>query len=298
MDGRAGRAAMADCAGCGTRFNGESEFELRVGEDEASFGGVVVGGGVDGEGGRAELLHDIAAGDGAGAVEVDVFVVGTDGFLGCGGEDGLRESVAPAEACGEMHAADPAGVLVLGPSRAVEVASCDALDGDDAAAACDHDSALESGGLIVGDGWGAEADEGFRVGGEEVGGCEVSILDEAEPAERDFGEESALADDGCGHDDVEGRDSVGGDDEDSRGVVRGVWGEVVEVAHLSFAAVLEREVCSEERKHAGQDSGESRGGWGVCGRAVFRDNAGSRRVREVRAGAVISRVRDDSIRRP
>lgn len=64
-------------------------------------------------------------------------------FFGGGCEDGSRKAVALAQAARERHATDAAGGLVFFPAGAFEVATGDALDGDDLGSASDHDSAIE-----------------------------------------------------------------------------------------------------------------------------------------------------------
>lgn len=161
--------------------------------------------------------------------------MGADVFFGGGGEDGVWESGALGEARRQRDAADGAGGLVVLPAGAFEVASDDALDGDDAASACDHDAAGERfAGERAQGGVGNLRD----FGREQVGAADAGALDEAEPEDGHVGEDAALGGQRRGKNDVEGGEAVGGDDEQTRGVGGG-GGEVVDVADLAFAAIGE-----------------------------------------------------------
>lgn len=212
-----------------------AELELGVCDDDASCLGVCGGEGIHGEGEIAESVHERRADGVAGLVEGDVFVVCAAFGFGGGGEDGVRESLALGEPGRERHATDRTRVAVVAPARAFEIASDDALDGDDAAAETDHASAVEVG-ARGGVGKGGCGDE-VGIGREQVCAADAGVVDFSEPECGDFGQQDALARDGCGHDDIECGDAVGGDEQQGCVVFDGAWWEVIDIADLTLAAM-------------------------------------------------------------
>ena len=75
---------------------------------------------------------------------MDVLVVAALLGLGAGGEQGpAGDLVALDEARRQRDSVDGAGLLVLGPGRAREVAAHDGLDGEDLELADDHAAVLD-----------------------------------------------------------------------------------------------------------------------------------------------------------
>ena len=106
----------------------DAEFELGVGENDAAGEGVLGGVGIEGNGEGAGFGHDFGADGFSGIVEGDRHIVTGVGFGG-GGEEGFGELLALLEAGREFEAADGAGLLVVFPARAGDVAADDELDG-------------------------------------------------------------------------------------------------------------------------------------------------------------------------
>lgn len=144
------------------RIQRQTPFEFGIGEEDVALGGVVACVGVDGDGEVAEFGHEFGAGDLAGLLEADVFIVACFGFGG-GGEDGGGEFFALFQTGGEFDSAYGLGLLIFFPAGAGEVTADDAFDGNDAGFFADHDAALEGGALI-----GGQAGDVVGVGGEKV----------------------------------------------------------------------------------------------------------------------------------
>ena len=130
-----------------------------------------------------------------------------DVVLGGWGEDGFGQAIGFAEACRQLDAADGAGLLVVLPSGAGEIAADDALHGEHLGAFDQHaatvqlaEIGLELAGKLCG------------IGGDEVVGDDVS--EKVEPEERELGEDLAFVGNAAAQDVVEGGDAVGGDEEE------------------------------------------------------------------------------------
>ena len=144
----------------------------------------------------------------------------TDFVFGCGGEDWLRKAVGFAEATGEFDAADGAGLLIIFPAGAGEVAADDTLDGEHLRALDQHaaaielpDKRLQFGGEVRCD----RSDEMVRNGG----------LQEVEPEERQLRQYLPLVGNAAAEDMIKSRDAIGGDEE------KFVVGERVDIADLA-----------------------------------------------------------------
>ena len=114
----------------------KTEFELGVGDDDASGPCILSALLVEGDGAVAELLGILLSLSGKlllqnfdALLEADILVVIADLGLGAGGIDGLRELVAFLQTLGKLNAADRTVLLVALPAAAGDIAADDALDG-------------------------------------------------------------------------------------------------------------------------------------------------------------------------
>ena len=146
-----------------------------------------------------------------------------DVVLGGGRKDRPGQPVGLAQARGQRDAADAAGLLVVLPAGAGEIAADDTLDGKHAGSPDDHASAGELGKIRV-----KGSGKAGGVGGEDVVGGEVT--EQVEPEERELGEDPALVGDAAAEDVIEGGDAVGGDEEQ---VGLGRRSERIDVADLA-----------------------------------------------------------------
>ena len=108
----------------------KTEFELGVGDDDASGPCILSALLVEGDGAVAELLGILLSLSGKlllqnfdALLEADILVVIADLGLGAGGIDGLRELVAFLQTLGKLNAADRAVLLVALPAAAGDIAA-------------------------------------------------------------------------------------------------------------------------------------------------------------------------------
>jgi hypothetical protein len=138
--------------------------------------------------------------------------------LGCRGVDGVRQLGGIGQALGQLHTAHRAGLLVLLPAAAREVAAHHGLHWNGLEALHEHGASLHLrhfGGR----------DHALGHLARQVVGHDVAQL--VEPEQRHAGEQLALAGDRLAHDHVEGRQAVAGHHEDA------VLAHGVVVAHLA-----------------------------------------------------------------
>src|SRR5260370_31071063 len=150
----------------------------------------------------------------------DVFVVAAGIDFGGGGEDGFGKAIGFAEAGRQLDAADRAGLLVVLPSGAGEIAAHDALYGEHLRSFDEHAATvelIEIGLEFAGKLRGIRGDEMVRDG----------ELEEVEPEEGELGEDLSLVGYSATQNMVEGGDAVAGDEEEL------IAGEAVDVADLA-----------------------------------------------------------------
>src|SRR3974390_3246828 len=194
----------------------KAEFELGVGEENATRFGVGRGATIDFESDSADLVGEWLADDLRGTFEGNVFVVTADGFGG-GSKDRFGQLVGFAKTSGKLDAADCAVRLIFLPSGAGEIAARDAFDGKRMRFANDHGASREFVQMLVEGG-------GKFGGGEDV--VRHDVAKKIEPEERELREDAALVGDGSGHDDIEGGEAIGSDEEEA-------VAEIVNVAHFA-----------------------------------------------------------------
>jgi hypothetical protein len=150
----------------------------------------------------------------------DVFVVAAGVDFGGGGEDGFGQAIGFAEAGRQLDAADRAGLLLVLPTGAGEIAAHDALYGEHVRALDEHAATvelIEIGLQFAGKLGGVCGDEMVRDGG----------LEEVEPEEGELSEDLSLVGYSAAQNMVEGGDAVAGDEEEL------VAGEGIDVADLA-----------------------------------------------------------------
>ena len=209
-----------------------AELELGIGQHNAAVAGVVAGQTVKGQGSLLQPEHRFLADDLRAFVEADVLVVA--GIrLGRGREQRRFQPVAVPQSFGQIDAAHLAGVLVVLPAGAGQVATGDALDGQHPGLPAEHDSTVECFPLGV-----AQAGDVGCIGGDEV------VVDDAgevlEPKLRDLRQDHAFAGGSVGEHDVKRADPVRGDDQERVAAVGQL--HVVEVADLAAPFVGESEI--------------------------------------------------------
>ena len=185
----------------------QTELKLRVGEDQAFAGGMFCGFVVDVESECAESagvgLTDGFFHGGVG----DVFVVAAGINFGRRSEDGFGQAVGFAETARQLDSADRAGLLVVLPSGAREIAAHDALYGEHLRPLDEHGAAVEL------------TEIGLEFAGKLPGVCGYEMvrddgLEEVEPEERELGENLSFVGYSAAQNMVEGGDAVAGDEEE------------------------------------------------------------------------------------
>ena len=196
----------------------ESELELGVGDDDAARTRVVGRQPVQHQAHPAYFLGAFGAEQLHRLFEVDVLVVIADGGLGGGGVDRFRQLLGLLQARGQLDAADLAGLLVILPARADQVAAHDGLHRQ-RAQPLDDDRAVLEPFVVIG------VEDIAQVHLAEMVGNQVLRL--VKPEVGDPRQQLALAGYRVGHDHVEGGDAVGGDEQQVAIV------DLVDVAHLA-----------------------------------------------------------------
>lgn len=197
-----------------------TEFELRVGEDDALGGGIVAGLGVDVEGHVLEVGCDLFADDVEGLFEADVFVV-AHVRLGARRVERLFELLAELQIFGEDMTADLTGLLVVLPAGTDDVAADDAFHGVAVSLLHDHGATAEVIGVLLQD---------FRIF-VHVGCDEVVLHAELlEPEERKLVQDFALARNRGGENHVKGGKTVASNHQEA----------VAEVVHVAYFTLVEQ----------------------------------------------------------
>src|SRR5258708_1869912 len=187
----------------------------------------------------------------------DVFVVaaGVD-FCG-GGEDGFGKAIGFPEAGRQLDAADRAGLLVVLPAGAGEIAAHDALYGEHLRSFDEHAATvelIEIGLEFARELGGVRGDEMVRDGG----------LEEVEPEEGELGEDLALVGYAAAENMVEGGDAVAGDEEEL------IAGEGVDVADLAAGCEGKIAEIGLEKGCGHHVDGTTSWGWGKRGMVFYR----------------------------
>ncbi len=195
----------------GTRFAGDpAELELRVGQDQATLPGHLLGAPVHRQGEAPQPIGIAMSDRGHHGVEVHVLVVVAELGLGRGGEDRFRQPGSVDQTGGQRHAAHSPGRAVLDQPGPGQVPAGHALDGEHLQRPAQHGA--------TGHGLG-------YLGGQHVVADQVSDL--VEPPQAQLREDGALVRDRAGQNPVVGRDPIGGHEEQRTG------GVAVQVTHLA-----------------------------------------------------------------